>query len=114
MVMSLSEFGIEYPDFKEIEKVCKEKIEEKFPDYKNSWKDNFTPISWWEKRLRNEIDEIFSAKSPEEYAKEIPDAINILAMMYSNAVQRCVKCNKSVVEWHSLDGKIHCTECYLQ
>ena len=114
MVMSLSEFGIEYPDFEEIEKVCKKKIEEKFTDYKNSWTDNFVPISWWEKRLKKEINEIFSAKSPEEYAKEIPDAINILAMMYTNAVKKCTKCDKSVVEWHSLDGKIVCTECYIK
>ncbi len=112
--MSLSEFGIEYPDFEEIEKVCRKKIEEKFPKYKNSWTDQFATMVWWEQRLKKEIDEIFSAKSPQEYVKEIPDAINILAMMYTNAVKRCVKCNKSVIEWHSLDGKILCTECYLK
>jgi len=112
--MSLNtEFGIEYPDFKEIEQICRKKIEEKFPEYKNSWKDSFTPISWWEKRLKGEIDEIFSAKSPQEYVNEIPDAINILAMMYSSAVKKCTKCDKSVVEWHSLNGNIVCTECYL-
>lgn len=112
--MSLKAEEIEFPDYKEIEKICREKIREKFPDYKNSWKDEFLPLSWWEERLKKEVDEIFSAKSPDQYAKEIPDAINILAMMYTNAVKKCTKCNKSVVEWHSFDGKILCTECYIK
>ena len=113
MSSSTTEYGIEYPDFDEIIKVCKKKIEEKFPDYKNSWKDELTPISFWEKRLKGEIEEIFSAKSPKEYAKEIPDAINILAMMYTNVVKKCTVCEKSIIEWHSLDGNIVCLECYL-
>ncbi len=113
MSSSTTEYGIEYPDFDEIIKVCKKKIEEKFPQYKNTWTDSFTPIDWWGKRLQTEVDEIFKAKSVREYVEEIPDAINILAMMYTNAVKKCSKCNKSVVEWHSLDGKIVCTVCYL-
>jgi len=113
MHSSTIEEEIEYPDFEEIIKVCKKKIEEKFPQYKNTWNDSFTSIDWWGDRLQKEVDEIFNAKSVREYVKEIPDAINILAMMYTNAVKKCTKCNKSVVEWHSLDGKIVCMECYL-
>ncbi len=49
MSSSTTEYGIEYPDFDEIIKVCKKKIEEKFPQYKNTWTDTFTPIDWWGK-----------------------------------------------------------------
>ena len=113
--MSLKTEKIEFPDFKEIEEKCREKIIKKFPEYKNSWKDEDEPLTldWWGKRLRKEIEEIFSAKSVIEYVDEIPDAINILAMMYSNAVKKCTKCSKSVVAWHSLNGKIVCMECYI-
>jgi formylmethanofuran dehydrogenase subunit E len=104
---------IEFPDFKDIEKVCKEKIIKNFPKYKNSWKDDSVTLDWWGKRLNEEIDEIFKAKSVREFVEEIPDAINILAMMYSNAIKRCTKCNKKVIEWQSLDGKIVCMECYI-
>lgn len=112
--MSLKSEKIELPDFEELKQECMKKMIENFSKYKNTWSDQFLPLDWWEKRLKNEIEEIFSAKSPQEYVNEIPDAVNILAMMYSNAVKKCVKCNKSVVEWHSLDGKIHCTECYIK
>ena len=108
-----TEFGVDFPDFKEIEQRCREKIIKNYPKYKNSWKDNFTSIDFWKKRLKGEIDEIFSAKSPEQYIDEIPDAINILAMMFSSAVKKCTKCNKTIINFHSLDGNILCTECYL-
>ena len=84
---------IKYPNFKEIEKKCKEKIKEKFPKYGNSWNDNFCiDWAWWEKRLQGETDEIFNTIYPTERRDEIIDAINILAMMYQN--------NKKFVEWH--------------
>src|SRR3989304_4692925 len=96
---------IEFPDFKEIVEKCREKIIKKYPEYENSWKDEGLPLSWWKKRLKKEIEEIFKAKSVEEFVDEIPDAINILAMLYSNTVKKCEKCNKSITQWDSLDGK---------
>ena len=104
---------IEFPDFKEIMEKCREKMIEKYPEYKNSWQDEGLPLSWWKKRLKKEIKEIFDAKSVEKFVDEIPDAVNILAMLYSNAVKKCHKCGKSITQWDSLDGKILCRECYL-
>ena len=104
---------IAFPDFNDIVEKCREKIIKKYPEYKNSWKDGVFPMDWWKKRLKKEIAEIFKAKSVEEFVDEIPDAINILAMLYSNAVEKCHKCGKSITQWDSLDGKILCRECYL-
>jgi len=104
---------IEFPDFNQVEEVCRKKIIEKFPKYKNSWKDDPVTLDWWGKRLNEEIKEIFTAKSVEEYVDEIPDAINILVMMYNNAVKKCSKCNNTVVSWHSIGGEIVCMGCYI-
>jgi len=89
-----------YPNFKEIIKLCKGKIDEKFEDYGNSWKQDgyFTNWAWWNKRLKGEIDEILKTNHPVEKRDEIIDAINILAMMYQN--------NKMFVEWHIADMRM--------
>lgn len=88
-----------FPDFQEIVKKSKEKMLEKFPQYGNSWQEEsfLTDWSWWEKRLKNEIKEIWESSNPITTQEEIIDAINILAMMYEN--------NKKYVEFHYNDLK---------
>lgn len=76
----------EFPDFKLISKLGKNKIKSQFPKYGNSWK--MVPINpnweWWQKRLQGEIKEIFKSDNAIEREKEIIDAINILAFMFEN------------------------------
>ena len=79
----------EYPDFKQITKLCKEKIKEKFPQYGNSWNDLFIKDSFWMKRLQGEIDEIWKAENSCQQKKEIIDAINILSMMFDAVDHKC-------------------------
>jgi len=104
---------IEYPFFDEIVIQCKEKIKEKFEEYGNSWKDDPFTMEWWENRLREEIKEIFEAKTIDKFIDEIPDAINILAMIYSRSRQPCSRCGKMLSSWHSLDNKILCAKCFF-
>ncbi len=87
---------IKYPDFKEINKKCKSKMEEKFDEYGNSWNENIVfDWSWWYKRLQGEVKEIAETNHPITRQEEIIDAINILSMMYQN--------NKQNVKWHMED-----------
>lgn len=75
-----------YPDFERIIGMCKRQMDEKFKQYGNSWTDGEISWSWWEKRLKGEVKEIFeSFQSPEQTQKEIADAISILAMMFHRA-----------------------------
>ena len=104
---------IQYPFFDEIIIQCKAKIQEKFVEYGNSWKDDPITLDWWKKRLEGEIKEIFEAKSVEEFINEIPDAINILAMMFSRSIQPCSNCGLMLSTWHSLDNKILCAKCFF-
>ncbi len=78
-------FGkIKYPDFKNIVKDCKTKINSKFSSYGNSWV-NQSDQDFWKRRLNDEIKEIWSAKTSVDMIKEIDDAINVLAMIRENA-----------------------------
>ncbi len=104
---------IQYPFFDEIIIQCKNKMNEKFAEYGNSWKVNPYTMDWWEKRLQKEIKEIFRAKSVDEYINEIPDAINILAMMFSRSIQPCNSCGLMLSSWHTLDNKILCAKCFF-
>ena len=77
---------IEYPDFKKIIKHCKSNMKEKYPEYGNSWNNQVTiSWEWWEKRLKNEIDEIKQCGYDYDKMSEIADAISILTMMYEKA-----------------------------
>lgn len=86
---------IQYPDFKTIIKQCKSKMDEKFPEYGNSWNQTEFPYNvdwdWWFKRLQGEVDEIKKCNNPIQRRNEIIDAVNILAMMIEN--------NNKFVEW---------------
>lgn len=104
---------IEYPNFDEIVIQCKAKIDDKFAEYANSWKENSFTMDWWEKRLKKEIKEIFKAKSVEEYVDEIPDAINILCMMFSRSLVPCDRCGIMLTSWHSLDNQKLCAKCFF-
>jgi len=73
---------IAFPDFVEIIFNCKEKMKETFVKYGNSWL-HFNGLKFWKDRLDGEINEIWKAKTYEEYQKEIIDAINVLSMMYN-------------------------------
>ena len=73
-----------YPVFKIIVKRCRQLIDQKYPAYRNSWLFT-TAKSWWKRRLKVEINEIFKAKSSEELRKECCDAINLLSMMHDMA-----------------------------
>lgn len=87
-----------YPDFNNIIKKCKQKMDEKFESYGNSWKGNYLDSvdwEWWNSRLKGEIKEILDTNHPVEKEREIIDAINILCMMLEN--------NKKFVEWHVAD-----------
>ena len=74
---------IAFPDFIEIISKCKEKMKETFLKYGNSWLYQ-NGLKFWKKRLDDEIDEIWKAKTYEEYQKEIIDTINVLSMMYDS------------------------------
>lgn len=80
---------IEFPEFKDIIKKCKEKMIEKFPEYANSWQNVIIEDDWWKKRLNVEIKEIFKADTYCKQREEIIDAINILAMMFDHADHDC-------------------------
>lgn len=75
----LQQIGL--PEFVDIMFKCKEKMKQTFKKYGNSWL-NFNGLKFWKKRLDGEIDEIWKAKTFEEYQKEIIDAINVLSMMH--------------------------------
>jgi hypothetical protein len=72
---------IALPEFVDIMFKCKEKMIQTFKKYGNTWL-NHNGLKFWKKRIDGEIDEIWKAKTFEEYQKEIIDAINILSMMY--------------------------------
>lgn len=77
---------VQFPQFKNIIENCKDKINEKFPKYGNSWINTRFDDDFWQKRLDGEIKEIFMANNPKEFKDEIIDAINVLSMMYENAI----------------------------
>ncbi len=104
---------IQYPNFDEIIIHCKAKIDDKFAEYGNSCEENSFTMDWWEKRLKKEIKEIFEAKSVEEFVDEIPDAINILCMLFSRSIQPGASCGSMVTSWHSVDNKILCAKCFF-
>ncbi len=104
---------IEYPFFEEIVIQCKAKINDKFAEYGNSWKENPFTMEWWQKRLMKEIKEIFEAKSVDEYVHEIPDAINILCMMFSRSIVPCDRCGIMITGWHSLNSQKLCAKCFF-
>jgi len=77
---------IEYPDFKKIIQHCKSNMKLKYKQYGNSWNDQVNITwEWWEKRLKNEVNEIKNAEYDYDKMSEIVDAISILAMMYEKA-----------------------------
>lgn len=73
----------DYPNFDQITKDCKKKIDESFIDYGNSWKYN-SDDDFWKIRIQNEIDEIWESENPKQMEKEIIDAVNVLAMTKEN------------------------------
>lgn len=79
-----SEEQIKFPDFKRIVERCKEKMEKKFPDYKNSWTKMyyFDNPTWWNKRLMVEVQEFIDAKGQTDKYEELIDIMNICAMIY--------------------------------
>lgn len=85
MYLNTKPSSCKQPDWERIVRLCKAKIEEKYPEYGNSWTEKRT-LSWWQDRLGGEISEVIKSKySPEQRQKEIIDAINILAMMFHEA-----------------------------
>ena len=72
---------ITYPDFIKIMNKCKDKMKVTYLKYGNSWL-KYQGLKFWKNRLDGEIDEIWKAKTFEEYQKEIIDAINVLSMMH--------------------------------
>jgi len=72
------------PAWDRIVEDCKEKIENKFSEYGNSWVDNF--IFNWKNRLQGEVNEVeqLSDLSQEEKIDELEDVINICAMRITN------------------------------
>jgi len=109
----MSQEQIEYPFFEEIIIQCKGKIDSKFDEYGNSWKENPFTMDWWQKRLMKEIKEIFEAKSVDEYVDEIPDAINILCMMFSRSIVPCDRCGIMITGWHSINNQKLCAKCFF-
>ena len=103
----------EFPDFEDITKECKAKILEKFPQYGNSWKHEPLTLEWWFKRLDDEIKEIKTTQDPIVMSLEILDAINILSMMYERIGARCQKCGLRLINFHVMDGKPICMDCFL-
>ncbi len=77
----------EQPAWGRIVEDCKEKIEKKFPDYGNSWVDNF--FFDWKSRLQGEVNEVeqLSDLSQEEKIAELEDVINICAMRITNLLK---------------------------
>jgi len=105
---------IEYPNFDEIKKRAKEKIDKMFGRYENSWKDEALTLDWWKKRLLGELDEIFESKKLSAMSEEILDLIIVACMMYDRLVLvTCAKCGKFLTNWHIMDGKPHCDKCYF-
>lgn len=47
----------EYPDFDFIIKEVKEKMDKRFLQYGNSWKDKSNGLDFWERRLQHEVSE---------------------------------------------------------
>ncbi len=105
---------IEYPDFEEIIKRCKEKMKEQFPKYSNSWKDGSFTLDWWQKRMQGELDEIFKIKTLGGMLPEIIDLINITSMFYDRmGLVKCSRCGKHLIQFNILDGKPVCNRCYF-
>ena len=86
-------YVILYPDFKEIAKLCKKKIEDKYPQYENTWY-NFQDYNFWEKRFKVEVSEVLKVLEGNIYKKskkleaELIDVINIASMMIENLPHR--------------------------
>jgi hypothetical protein len=72
------------PNWNSILEKCKEKIELKYPEYGNSWVDDF--FFDWKSRLQGEVNEVeqYSDLSQEEKIAELIDVINICAMRITN------------------------------
>ncbi len=112
---------IEYPDFDEIKKHAIKKIDQMYIKYENSWKDSGLTLQWWKDRLLGELNEIFDAEPRMNFKKrvslmqgEILDLIIVACMFYDRSVLvKCTKCGKHLVQWHVLDGKPHCDDCYF-
>ncbi len=112
---------IEYPDFDEIKKLAKKKIDVMYIKYENTWKDSGLTLQWWKDRLLGELNEIFDSEPRMNVEKrismmhgEILDLIIVACMFYDRlALVKCVKCKKHIVSWHVLDGKPVCKECYF-
>ena len=70
---------IHFPLFEEIIHVCKNKIEDNYPKYRNSW---VTKIDddYWNKRIEGEFSEVVAAYSISERQQELIDLINVAAM----------------------------------
>ena len=73
------------PSWVMIVKLCKEKIEEKYPQYGNSWV-GYMSKAFWKKRLKGEVAELNDLLSFEhdKRIKELVDIINICAMQITN------------------------------
>ena len=71
------------PDFETINKEAIKILLDKFKEYGNSWVRN-SSHSFWDKRIKDEFDEMLEAKTPEEFRNEILDMYNVLGMMYEN------------------------------
>ena len=80
-----------FPDFERIIKNCKKIMEEKFPQYKNSWTTmdydlgyhkDFSDNKFWIKRLTVEFEEFKKATTVAEARKELEDIINVCSMIH--------------------------------
>lgn len=113
--MSPKEISIEpeYPEFDEILKECKQKMELKFFEYGNSWKYKPFTLDWWLKRLDGEIKEIHKSKDAVILSDEIIDAINVLCMLYERIGSRCQKCKIRLINFQLMNGEPICVNCFL-
>ncbi len=112
---------IEYPDFDEIKKLATKKIDQMYIKYENTWKDTGLTLQWWKERLLGELNEIFDSEPRMNVEKrislmqgEILDLIIVACMFYDRTTfVKCEKCKKHIVQWHVLNGKPVCRECYF-
>ena len=93
--MSQTQEKIVYPDFDKIIQSCKKLMQEKFPEYKNSWQELDYEFGYafqmdnkfWIKRLKGEVKEFLKAETAEEARKELLDIINVCAMIHDQCKQ---------------------------
>lgn len=83
--MTLVKDCISQPYWKIIQEMCEDKIEKKYPEYGNSWKDNHW-TDFWNQRLQGEVDEVRGKSGLDQEGRidELVDVINVCGMQISN------------------------------